>query len=105
LLATADVAEALNRHPPPAFVIKEGTGFAMAKSRRYSIEVRDAKSKAVVVSAAIDWTSDEKHVAVTQIFRLLGLADDRGTAHRLSHKRAARRDAALARKQPPRSRT
>ena len=77
----------------------------MAKSRRYSIEVRDARSKAVVVSAAVDWTNDEKHVAVTQIFRLLGLADGRGIAHRLSHKRAARRNAALVRKQPPRSRS
>jgi hypothetical protein len=77
----------------------------MAKSRRYSIEVRDAKSKAVVVSAAVDWTNDEKHVAVTQIFRLPGFADGRGIAHRLSRQRAAKRNAAIAKKQPPRSRT
>ena len=77
----------------------------MAKSRRYSIEVRDAKSKAVVVSGAVDWTSDEKQVAVTQIFRLLGCAEGGSIAHRLSRQRAAKRDAALARKQSPRSRT
>jgi hypothetical protein len=76
---------------------------AMAKARRYSIEVKDAKTKAVVASAAVDWTSDEKHVAVTQIFRLPGFADSRGIAHRLSQKRAAKRDAAISVK-PPRGR-
>ena len=75
----------------------------MTKGRRYSIEVKDAKTKAVVVSAAVDWTSDEKHVAVTQIFRLPGFADSGGITHRLSLKRAAKRDAAIAAK-PPRGR-
>jgi len=70
----------------------------MAKTRRYSIEVKDAKTKAAVVSAAVDWTSDEKQVAVTQIFRLPGFADGRGITHRLSQKRAAKRDAAIAKK-------
>jgi hypothetical protein len=75
----------------------------MTKARRYSIEVKDAKTKAVVVSAAVDWTSDEKHVAVTQIFRLPGIADSRGITHRLSQKRASKRDATIATK-PPRGR-
>ena len=66
-------------------------GLVMAKMRRYSIEVRDAKSKAVVVSAAVDWTSDEKQVAMTQIFRLPGF-ESRGISHRLSQRRAAKRE-------------
>jgi hypothetical protein len=47
---------------------------AMTETRRYPIEVKDAKSKSVVVAAAVDWTSDVRHVAVTRIFRLPGLA-------------------------------
>ena len=77
----------------------------MSKTSLYSIEVKDAKSKAVVVSAAVDWTSDEKHVAVTQIFRLPGFPDGRGITNRLSQKRAAKRAAAIARNQPRRRRT
>jgi hypothetical protein len=50
-------------------------GLAMAKTRRYSIEVKDSKSKALLVSTAANWTEDEKHVAVAQIFRLAGRAD------------------------------
>jgi hypothetical protein len=46
----------------------------MTETRRYPIELKDAKSKSVVVAAEVDWTSDERHVAVTQIFRLPGLA-------------------------------
>ena len=60
----------------------------MAQSRRYTIEVKDAASKAVVVAAAVDWTSDEKHVAVGQIFRLPGLGGSKGLIHRLSQLRA-----------------
>ena len=46
----------------------------MAKSRRYSIEVKDAQSKTILVSAAVEWTSDEKQIAVAHIFRLPGVA-------------------------------
>ena len=67
----------------------------MAKTRRYTIEVKDAKSKSVVVAAEVDWTSDERHVAVAQIFRLPGLASSKGLAHRLSQQRAAKRDTAF----------
>jgi hypothetical protein len=77
----------------------------MTKPRRYTIEVKDAKSKSVVVAAEVDWTSDERHVAVTQIFRLPGLAGSNGVTHRLSQQRAAKRDASLARKQLRRRRT
>jgi hypothetical protein len=73
----------------------------MAKRRRYSIVVKDEKSNTVVVTAAVDWTSDDKHIAVAQIFRLPGLAEGKGIAHRLSQRRAAKRNAAIAAKQPP----
>jgi hypothetical protein len=62
----------------------------MAKARRYSIVVRDEKSKTVVVTAAVNWTSDDKHIAVSQIFRLPGLAEGTRITHRLSQRRAAK---------------
>ena len=56
-------------------------GSAMAKTRRYSIEVKDAKTKALVLSVAVDWTNDEKQLALSQMFRRLGIADtNNGTA-------------------------
>jgi hypothetical protein len=79
-------------------LMSERLGVAMAKARRYSIEVKDAKSQTVVVSAAVDWTSDEKQVAVAQIFGLLDVADGNGLSHRLSQRRATKRDAAIAAK-------
>ena len=59
----------------------------MTETRRYTIEVKDAKSKSAVVAAVVDWTSDDKQVAVAQIFRLPGLAGSNGLAHRLSQQR------------------
>lgn len=76
----------------------------MAKTRRYSIVVKDEKLNTVVVTAAVDWTSDDKHVAVAQIFRLPGLAEGKGIAHRLGQRRGARRNAAIAEKRPPKRR-
>jgi len=73
----------------------------MAKTRRYSIVVKDEKSKTVVVTAAVDWTSDDKHIAVAQIFRLPGLAEGKGITHRLGQRRAAKRNAAIPAKRPP----
>lgn len=73
----------------------------MAKTRRYSIVVRDEKSNSVVVTAAVDWTSDDKHIAVGQIFRLPGLAEDKSITHRLSQRRAA---TAAAKQRPRRKR-
>ena len=46
----------------------------MAKTRHYSIEVKDAKTNALVLSVAVDWTNDEKQLALRQMFRLLGIA-------------------------------
>jgi len=46
----------------------------MAKARRYSIEVKDAKTNALVLSTAVDWTNDEKQLALGQMFRLPGVA-------------------------------
>jgi hypothetical protein len=79
-------------------------GVAMAKTRRYSIEVKDAKSKTVVVRAAVEWTIDEKQIAVAQIFRLPGFADSSGLKHRLSQRRAAKRNASIATKRTPKGR-
>ena len=67
----------------------------MAKTRRYSIVVKDEKSNAVVVTAAVDWTSDDKHIAVGQIHRLPGLGEGKGITHRLSQGRAAKAAAKL----------
>jgi len=77
----------------------------MAKTRRYSIEVTDAKSRTVLVSAAVEWTNDERQIAVAQIFRLAGLADDGGLTHRLSHQRAAKRNAAIVANKPRKRRS
>jgi len=52
----------------------------MAKRRHYSIEVKDAKSKTILVSAAVEWTSDERQIAVAQIFRLPALPIVRASA-------------------------
>jgi hypothetical protein len=75
-------------------------GKAMAKTRRYSIEVRDAKSKTIVISTVVDWTSDEKQIAVAHIFRLPGVAGANGLTHRLSQRRSAARAASVAPKKP-----
>ena len=73
----------------------------MAKTRRYSIVVRDEKSNTVVVTAAVDWTSDDKHIAVGQIYRLPGLREGKGITRRLSQGRAAK---AAAKHRPGRKR-
>ena len=76
----------------------------MAQTRRYTIEVKDAASKAVVVAAAVDWTGDERHIAVTQIFRLPGLAGSKGLIHRLSQLRVAKGDGTITARRPRRQR-
>jgi hypothetical protein len=48
----------------------------MAKSRLYSIEIKDARTEQVVVFAAADWTEEQKRVALAQIMRLADLTDD-----------------------------
>ena len=73
----------------------------MAKTRRYSIMVTDEKSNTVVVTAAVDWTSDDKHIALGQIYRLPGLAEGKGITRRLSQERAAK---AAAKHRPVRKR-
>jgi len=72
----------------------------MAQTHRYTIEVKEATSKAVVVAAAVDWTSDERHAAITQIFRLPGLAGSKGLIHRLSQLRVAKRDGTITARRP-----
>jgi hypothetical protein len=77
----------------------------MAQTRRYTIEVKDAASKAVVVAAAVDWTGDERHIAVAQIFRLPGLAGSKGLIHRLSQLHIAKRGHRLRRESAKRTTT
>ena len=45
------------------------------KTRRYSIEIKDPDNKPVLFTA-VDWTDEERLIAVTQIMRLAGLPDD-----------------------------
>jgi hypothetical protein len=47
----------------------------MPKSRRYSIEIKDPDNKSVLL-IAVDWTDDERLIAVAQIMRLAGLPGD-----------------------------
>jgi hypothetical protein len=44
---------------------------AVAKTRHYSIEVKDTETNAVVVQAAADWTDDEKQLAVAHICQMI----------------------------------
>ena len=45
------------------------------KTRRYSIEIKDPDNKPVLFTA-VDWTDEERLIAVAQIMRLAGLPDD-----------------------------
>ena len=45
------------------------------KTRRYSIEIKDPDNKPVLFTA-VDWTDEERRIAVTQIMRLADLRDD-----------------------------
>jgi hypothetical protein len=44
------------------------------KTRRYSIEIKDPDNKPVLFTA-VDWTDEERLIAVIQIMRLAGLPD------------------------------
>jgi hypothetical protein len=44
-------------------------------TRRYSIEIKDPDNKSVLFTA-VDWTDEERLIAVAQIMRLAGLPDD-----------------------------
>jgi len=45
------------------------------KTRRYSIEIKDPDNKPVLFTA-LDWTDEERLIAVAQIMRVAGLPDD-----------------------------
>ena len=45
------------------------------RTRRYSIEIKDPDNNPVLFTA-VDWTDEERLIAVTQIMRLAGLPDD-----------------------------
>jgi hypothetical protein len=48
----------------------------MLKTRRYSIEIKDPDNNPVLF-AAVDWTEEERLIAVAQIMRLAGLPVDK----------------------------
>jgi hypothetical protein len=48
-----------------------------SKTRRYSIDIKDPDNKSVLFTA-VDWTDEERLVAVAQILRLAGLPEDKG---------------------------
>jgi hypothetical protein len=43
-----------------------------SKTRRYSIEIKDPDNKSVLFTA-VEWTDEERFIAVAQILRLAGL--------------------------------
>jgi hypothetical protein len=46
-----------------------------SKTRRYSIDIKDPDNNSVLFTA-VDWTDEERLVAVAQILRLAGLPED-----------------------------
>ena len=46
----------------------------MRKSRRYSIEIKDAKGSVILTTAAV-WDGDDRRIAVAKILRLGGVAE------------------------------
>ena len=53
------------------------SGLAKSKGRRYTIEVKDAKSGGVVMFAAVDWTKTQKRAGVGKICLAAGLPHDK----------------------------
>ena len=47
---------------------------AMARARRYSIEIKDANGKSVLFTTA-DWDEEDRRAAVNQILRLDGVPE------------------------------
>ena len=50
------------------------------KPRKYAIRVTDMVSRKDVIFTVVDWTAEEKRVAVAQILRLTGIPEDVGQA-------------------------
>jgi hypothetical protein len=46
-----------------------------SKTRRYSIEIKDPDNNSVLFTA-VEWTDEERFIAVAQILRLASLPDD-----------------------------
>jgi hypothetical protein len=53
------------------------SGLAKSKARRYTIEVKDAKSGAVMMFAAVDWTKTQKRAGIAKICQAAGLPHDK----------------------------
>ena len=45
------------------------------RTRRYSIEIKDATGRSVWFAAA-DWTDEERRIAIAQTSRLCGMPDE-----------------------------
>jgi hypothetical protein len=52
-------------------------GLSKSKARRYTIEVKDAKSGAVVMFAAVDWSKTQKRAGMAKICLAAGLPHDK----------------------------
>ena len=50
----------------------------MAKTRRYSIEVKDLEMDQAVLLTAVGWDDDDRRAALAQIMRLAGVPDGAG---------------------------
>ena len=48
------------------------------KPRKYAIKVTDMVSRKDLIFTVVDWTDDEKRVAVAQILRMAGLPEEVG---------------------------
>jgi hypothetical protein len=42
-----------------------------SNSRRFSIEIKDVKSGAIVLSTIVNWTSDERSIGLALIYRMV----------------------------------
>ena len=61
--------------------------YAMARTRRYSIEIKDANGKSVLFTT-VHWDEEDRRAAVAQIVRLDGVPEVYGFAEpRLKAKR------------------
>jgi hypothetical protein len=53
------------------------SGLSKSKARRYTIEVKDAKSGTVVMFAAVDWSKTQKRAGMAKICLAAGLPHDK----------------------------
>jgi hypothetical protein len=49
---------------------KQSSDVSKAKTRRFTIEIKDVKSGAIVLSTTVEWSSDQKSLGVAMIYRM-----------------------------------